>query len=369
MQPLNEITDKYIELGKKLSASALKKSGKDLAAYIKNLGLTPNKLTAVIATLKGYTGGLAYNTKAYVNNIKEVKNLNDALTILRETNVKGKGDNAKPKPRDLTINLSKITAKGFVFETKEQEKIFKQLKVAAKRMGLDWDVKTQAYALRIATVSPKLKIPKSMKKVKVPEDPAKAINKTDKATKDATASAVILGNVAASAGTQIANAFFGAKFSADQFLGSLLKIAAQMAIVGALQAWVSGGTLGIFGTLAKVASHSVGGFADNPQHFKLVNPKVFANAPHFSGGGIAGIPAILHKKEMILTEADQLNLFNMIRSGRSGRGRGRGGSADINIKLGLKTDKNKFVSDFNKADVIHKKTRGLGSVNIKIGRA
>jgi len=91
---------------------------------------------------------------------------------------------------------------------------------------------------------------------------------------------------------------------------------------------------------------------------------IFANAPVYHSGGIVGEPAILKKGELVLDENRQENLMTFLASSNIDRS----GSQNINMTLkvegGMKSNKNDFVMDFDRAQKEVTKLIGAGRVEV-----
>lgn len=107
------------------------------------------------------------------------------------------------------------------------------------------------------------------------------------------------------------------KFAAD-FLMQIAKMILQQALLNALRSsgMASGGIGGaIAGALSSLVKHNGGVVGKVGSRTRMVSPTLFAGAPKYHGGGIAGLapdeyPAILKKNEEVLTTNDPRNVMN-----------------------------------------------------------
>lgn len=343
------LVEDYSEIIATVLPNAIKLGGKELASYLVSLGMTTDKIRVVKNSLQETTGGLATNTQAYQDNLTAVKHLGDALS-----EIEGKTKTSK-KPKAIEIGLEIIPST----LTKGQQKIFNVVKEQLRVAGIRWDSGMQAYALSVALrveedTSIKLKPTKTIGK-------KHKIKLTQKEVQELRFQANLLSTALNEVGNTMVDAFFEGNLQIGLMIENVGKLILKLLIVQGIKLGLNAAIpgLGLFGMF------SGGGLSHKPTQFTFANPKVFKNAPHFTGGGVAGggIPSILHPKEMVLTESDQANLLNIIR-GAGGQGFGGGGGTDINIKLGLRASKNKFVSDLNKAQTNYNSARGVGRVSI-----
>lgn len=109
------------------------------------------------------------------------------------------------------------------------------------------------------------------------------------------------------------------QFAAD-FLRQIAQMIIQALILKAIQSsGIGGGIAGFVGALTK---HG-GGVVGSGGFHRKINPLVFANAPKFHAGGVAGlasneVPAILQKGEEVLTKTDPRHVANA--AGAQGNG-------------------------------------------------
>lgn len=107
------------------------------------------------------------------------------------------------------------------------------------------------------------------------------------------------------------NAFLS--FAAD-FLKQIATMILKQMILNALSSSSGGAGGAIAGALNGSVKH-IGGLVDGSGPQRRVSPMLFAGAPRYHGGGIAGLapgeyPAILKKNEEVLTESDPRHVFN-----------------------------------------------------------
>jgi len=129
-------------------------------------------------------------------------------------------------------------------------------------------------------------------------------------------------------------------FAAD-FLKQIATMILKQMLLNALQS--TGWGAGIAGALSGSVKH-VGGIVDGSGPQRRVSPLLFAGAPRYHGGGIAGLapgeyPAILKRNEEVLTENDPRHVFN---------GGGSGGAVptpQTNIKVMNMIDSGSVVSE------------------------
>lgn len=106
------------------------------------------------------------------------------------------------------------------------------------------------------------------------------------------------------------------KIAAD-FLANIAEMIAQQAILNALQG--GGGADGGFGGFVSGLVNGIfrhqGGMVDNSGRSRSLPAAIFANAPRYHGGGIAGlkpneVPAVLERGEEVLTRQDPRHAAN-----------------------------------------------------------
>ena len=117
---------------------------------------------------------------------------------------------------------------------------------------------------------------------------------------------------------QVRNAFLG--FAAD-FLRQIAQMILKQMLLNALQSMGGkGGFLGSIGSFIAGVKHTGGVVGAPGGSSRMANPSLFANAPRYHGGGIAGMapdeyPTILKKNEEVLTAADPRNVLNGAKQG------------------------------------------------------
>lgn len=128
-------------------------------------------------------------------------------------------------------------------------------------------------------------------------------------------------------GTKTAGEAF--KEMAAGILSEIARMIIQQQILNAVQGAMGmfGGGGGIGGAIASVF-HG-GGIAGSGSRKRLVDPSIFAFAPRYHTGGIAGlapneVPAILEKGERVMTEAEQKEMSR-------NQGQGTGGSTNLTV--------------------------------------
>lgn len=129
-------------------------------------------------------------------------------------------------------------------------------------------------------------------------------------------------------------------FAAD-FLKQIATMILKVMLLNALKS--TGWGAGIAGALSGLVKH-VGGIVDGSGPQRRVSPLLFAGAPRYHGGGIAGLapgeyPAILKRNEEVLTENDPRHVFN---GGMSG---GTVPTPQANIKVMNMIDSGSVVSE------------------------
>lgn len=105
-------------------------------------------------------------------------------------------------------------------------------------------------------------------------------------------------------------------FAAD-FLMQIGQMILKQAILNALQSSgnASGGFGGLIASAINAGVKHGGGVVGSGGAGRMVSPVLFANAPRYHGGGIAGLapdeyPTILKKNEEVLTQSDPRNVLN-----------------------------------------------------------
>jgi len=138
-------------------------------------------------------------------------------------------------------------------------------------------------------------------------------------------------------GTALYDAFLHGKMGAQEFLKSLIAIAAQMVIIEGLKVLFSGGTYSMFSFLGGAR----GGIVGSP----LGKPKA-------GGGTIEGqsfmsdkLLVPINAGEMVLNRSQQANLFNMIKGNRMG------GNQNINVNVtgSIRKFQKQFIIDIQNA--------------------
>jgi len=334
----NEFTQENIRLLKELSNTALKDGAAGLDKFKKANQLTNAQMANLIAQLKYIEnsvmtigGGLGKNLPEGTRTLAaELKIQRDDLVKTIEVldkytgKLKGEAAGGKETPaRSINLDMRNVEAKGIQLTGKQKE-IYESIEKQFREVGAEFNTASQTWAIKISLtyaaapgkreLEDQIRTELYEKRYGLMEPKNNKFEKPEviNENKLASESFNLVGQVATLAGDRIADAMFEGKLSVNQLTNEINRLIVKLALVEGLKYVLSGGTSGMF------ASFRTGGISTRPKEFAFVNPKVFAGAPHFASGGIAGIPAILHKREMILTEKDQLNLMNFIRGSRSG---------------------------------------------------
>lgn len=103
---------------------------------------------------------------------------------------------------------------------------------------------------------------------------------------------------------------------AANFLLKIAEMILQQIILNALQGAAGGGAGGFFSGLVNSAVAHEGGVVGSGNRNRSVSASIFANAPRYHTGGIAGLapdeyPTILRKNEEVLTSNSPRNILNM----------------------------------------------------------
>lgn len=153
----------------------------------------------------------------------------------------------------------------------------------------------------------------------------------------------LLGQIGKTVGESLSNSLVdslfafidGTKSAGDAFrdfaagvLRDIAKMMMQQAILNALQG-AFGGASGGFGGGVMASIFHGGGTAGSGSRKRFVSPSLFALAPRYHTGGIAGlapneVPAILEKGERVMTEAEQKEMA---------RNQGQGGNSATNVTV------------------------------------
>ncbi len=396
IKPIREVDKATRDLISSMEKQATAMSGKEFAAYLNTLKLTENQMRVVANSFRESKRDIDTSTQAYKNNITAIKHFDTALSLIEGKQSKS----SSKKGNSIEVNLK---AEPNTL-TKAQQKIFNQIKENFRTNGIMWNASTQAFALNMALQLKEVggdsdtasKILDETEKIKAHFEakgykwnpfqeafvfkmiaeladndfklkPVKATAKKPevKLTQKELQGLRFEANLASIAINQTAdalvNGFMEGNIQIGEMISNIGALIAKMLIVQAIKI----GLNAAFPGLGLIGGFSSGGISTKPQHMQFVNPKVFAKAPHYNNGGIAGvgtgIPAILHKKEMILTEQDQTNLLGLIRGARGG---GYGGiqKVDVNISGSIRAKKDSFVADFNKASADRELRKGGYSV-------
>ena len=200
----------------------------------------------------------------------------------------------------------------FNFETELQEKVFNKIRKDFARMGIIWDGKAQAYALRIALSTYEVKAKLSSIKITGKSPIEKYADQIDLGSEEFDMfrlKAKLVQSAAERTADILVGAFTGVKLTLKEVVAELGTISLRLIAM----AGVKYGLAKLFPML--VPLFHGGGVAGAPTQFAFVGANVFDGARRYHSG--KDVPAILQSDEVVYTAKQHKGLMNMLTANRS----------------------------------------------------